>query len=39
MNQVFRAFILALATLTLSATLVAEATFVADAAVFPSSPK
>jgi hypothetical protein len=39
MQEIFRAFILALATLTLSATLIAEGTLVADAAVFPSSPK
>ncbi len=39
MNPIFRAFILALATLTLSAPLIAEATVIANAAVFPSSPK
>ncbi len=38
MSHIFRAFILALATLTLSAALIAEGTFIADAAVFPSSP-
>jgi hypothetical protein len=39
MSYIFRAFVLALATLTLSAALIAESTFVADAAVFPSGPK
>jgi hypothetical protein len=39
MSHIFRTFVLALATLTLSAALIAESTFIADAAVFPSSPK